>query len=444
MIVRIPTISFALALLPSLAAAQPASTSTPQPSASQASPEAPSFIRLAPPRHDGANVLDPTGLTVTGYLQVQHEWSQLSEDQLQQGGVPYNRDRFLVRRGRIRLDGTWRYASAAIEIDGSTTRGPTFGLRRAEASLLLRSRYAGRPPYVALTAGLTDIPFGYELPSGARNRVFMERSLGSLAYFRGEPDLGVRLSGGVAFFRYALALMNGTPLDDRAGASNTDPTAAKDLVARLGVDVGGERWHLAAGTSFLSGTGFHPGTDASPGGVQWRDLNENSAIDAGELTSVPARAATPSQNFDRWAVGLDVSARLRTRLGWTHVYAEATLASNLDRSVFVADPVSAGTDLRHVSFYVAATQEITRYALVGFRYDYYDGNADFTDSRRGRQVPTSLAVQTLSPVVGAVLPDRARLLFQYDVILDLFARDTRGVPTDLRNNQATLRLQMEF
>jgi hypothetical protein len=41
-----------------------------------------------------------------------------------------------------------------------------------------------------------------------------------------------------------------------------------------------------------------------------------------------------------------------------------------------------------------------------------------------------------------VLPEVARLVFQYDVIVDHLARDTRGVPTDLRNNQWTLRLQV--
>jgi len=51
-------------------------------------------------------------------------------------------------------------------------------------------------------------------------------------------------------------------------------------------------------------------------------------------------------------------------------------------------------------------------------------------------------VRTYSPLIGVVLPQRARLVFQYDFIRDAFARDARGVPTDLRNNQWTLRLQV--
>ena len=56
----------------------------------------------------------------------------------------------------------------------------------------------------------------------------------------------------------------------------------------------------------------------------------------------------------------------------------------------------------------------------------------------------SLAVQTFSPVVGVVLSNNARLLFQYDAIVDTLGRDARGVPTDLANDQWTVRSQVEF
>jgi hypothetical protein len=87
-------------------------------------------------------------------------------------------------------------------------------------------------------------------------------------------------------------------------------------------------------------------------------------------------------------------------------------------------------------------QEITRYGLLGFRTDYYDGNSDAFERRRGSAVPANQSLRSYSPLVGLVLPERARLLFQYDFIVDSLARDNRGVPTGLRNNQWTLRLQV--
>ncbi len=401
-------------------------------------------MRVAPPRYE-TGLLDPVGLVLSGYAQLQYESSQLSENQLQQGGVPYNRDRFVVRRGRIRLDGSWRWATATLELDGSTTRGPFVGVRRAEASFVWRNPAREAPPYLQVSAGLTEIPFGYELPAGVRRRVFMERSLASLAFFRAEPDVGVRVSGGLGFFRYALAAMNGTPLDDRPNAAPLAPTTDKTFLGRLGFDTGRVgRFELSGGASFLAGTGLHAGTDATAPTVLWRDLNENSAIDGGELSAVPGRAASPSVTYGFWAANLDLSARLHTRLGTTHLYGELTVANNLDRGVFPSDPVAAGADVRQLGAYVAFTQEILRWGLVGLRWDYYDANSDFLVTRQGRFVPASLTVQTVSPVVGVNLGDHLRVLFQYDAIVDTLGRDARGVPVDLANDQWTLRTQVDL
>ncbi|AKT40097.1 uncharacterized protein CMC5_042500 [Chondromyces crocatus] len=390
-------------------------------------------------------------------MQSQYESHQDSEDQIQQGGVLLNQDRFLVRRGRLRLDAGWRYVELGLELDGSTTRGPIFGARRAEASLLLRQsdwngeprprgvRQEGGVPLAMITFGLSEIPFGFELVDSARERVFMERSVASLAFFPGEPDVGARLSGGLGFFRYALAVLNGEPVDDRPSRPARDPNAAKDVVARLGIDTRATPgFRVSGGVSALHGTGFHPGQEATKGTLQWRDLNENSAVDPGEVTALPGSAATPSQNFTRWAVGLDLQLRLRTPLGEAMLYGEAGVAQNLDRGLYPADPITAGVDVRHFFYYGAFVQEITRFGIAGFRVDHYNPNADFLDPRGGKLVPTAQGITTLSPVAGLVLPNRARLLFQYDAILDALARDARGVPTDLKNDRWTLRLQVEL
>lgn len=387
----------------------------------------------------------PLGVSISGYVQAQFEAASTSEDQLQQDGSPLNEDRFLVRRARLRVDRVWKYADAAIEIDGNTTRTPTVGFRRAEVSLFVPSARAGDPPIVRVTGGLSEIPFGRELVISPRYRAFMERSAASLAFFPGEPDLGVRVSGGYAFLRYAVALQNGVPVDDRPGHVVREFNAAKDLVARVGVDtkitsaVG-----FVGGVSWLTGTGFHPGTSAQKGGLVWRDLNENNAVDIGETTAIPATAATPSENFSRWAFGADAQVEFASKFGKGRVYGEITVGQNLDRGYFVADPIATGFDARELGWYLALVHDVTRYGLVGFRVDYYDPNADFFDRRRGKLVPTSSSLTTLSPLVGIVLPGNVRLVVQGDFIRDSLARDDRGVPTDLKNDRLTVRLQGEL
>jgi len=75
-------------------------------------------------------------IVVSGYLQAQYESHQDSEDQQPQGGTQLNQNRFLLRRGRIRVTKDWDYAQIVVEVDGNTVRGPAMKLQKAEASLL--------------------------------------------------------------------------------------------------------------------------------------------------------------------------------------------------------------------------------------------------------------------------------------------------------------------
>ncbi len=385
----------------------------------------------------------PVGLRIGGYIQAQYEANQLSEDQLQQGGAPLNQDRFLVRRARLRLDHDWEYVRAALELDGNTVRGVTFGIRRAEASVLYRGNATGgQPPLVMLTLGVMDIPFGYELLEPTRDRPFMERSFGSLSLFPTDQDIGVRVSGGIDFFRYAVAIMNGEPVDNNGFPR--DPNSAKDVLGRLGVDVKTGALSLGGGTSFATGKGFHAGQEAGKNQLVWRDTDQDGSFDNGEIAAVPASGATPSKNFERWALGLDVEAELQTKLGRSKLYAEGFVAQNYDRGVAPADPIVTGIDVREAGGMVAALQDVTRFGLAGFRAGFYNPNFDATETRQGQLLPLSQTIVTLSPLVGLTLKGMAKLLFQYDFVLDNLARDSRGVPADAKNNGWTVRLQVEL
>jgi hypothetical protein len=384
------------------------------------------------------------GVRFSGYVQAQYQRSGLSEDQLQQGGAPLNHNQFLVRRARLRFDRAWDFASASVELDANTVRGPRVGIRRAEAALFYRGNNAPElPPLISLSAGVMDIPFGYELNQSARVRWFMERSTGSLALFPTEPDLGAKLSGAISYFRYAIAFMNGEPLDESGFAR--DPNNNKDAIARFGAEAAPSKHVVVSGgTSFAYGKGFHPGQSATKSAVIWVDSNEDGAQQPGEFFGVPGSAAVASENFERWAIGLDFGASLATKLGRTHLYGEAFVGSNYDRGFAPSNPVTTGTDARQAGGYVALTHELTRYGMFGFRAAVYDPNSDLIETRGGKTLPKLQTVKTFSPLVGLVLPGRARLLCQYDFVRDYLARDEVGVPTDADNDQLTLRLQVEL
>lgn len=409
------------------------------PAQANATPSFPEIVNLEKTAHSRPI---PTGFVISGYLQADYDHSQLSQDQLQQG-VPLNQNEFLLRRGRIRVDQGWDYAVATLELDANTVNGVSVGIRRAEASLFYRGNNGkDLPPLVMLTGGITDPPFGYELLQSARMRVFMERSLASSAFYPTEADAGVKVSGAASFLRYGLSLTNGQPLNNSGFPK--DPNGAKDLTGRVGVVVPATKSiEIVGGTSFATGKGFHAGTDATKTTIQGSDTNGNGFVDPGETTFRPGQAASASQNFSRWLFGLDLGVHLTTKFGDTHVYGELYAASNYDRGYLTADPVVTG-NVRELGGYAAITQQVTRYGLVGFRLSVYDPNSDAFESRAGNFVPKTQTVRTLSPVFGFELPDRARLLFEYDFIHDYLGRDRSGVPTDSRNDTWTARLQVDL
>jgi phosphate-selective porin O/P len=389
-------------------------------------------------------VMPLDGLSFGAYVQAQYETHQDSEDQLLQGGTLGNKDRYSIRRARVSLLGEWEYAAVALEVDANTTSGPQVDLRKAEASLQYRPDRK-KPPMIMATLGQFDTPFGYELVESPRTRWFMERSVLSRAFWPGEPDLGLRLAGALGFFRWTIASINGNPLGESTPYALQDPLAAKDVVFRFGIDASPrEDLQIAGGISATRGKGFHAGTDATKSGLQWVDINGDGMVQLIELQPIIGRAATPSQSFDRWAAGADIRVNARTPIGVTKVYAEIVAAANMDRGLFVADPIAAGADQRELGFYAGVVQEICHYGVVGFRFDMYDPNSDALDKRAGQLLPYSQVITTASPLIGLMLPDgRARLALQYDIIHNGLARDSEGVPTNLKENTLTLRLQVQ-
>jgi hypothetical protein len=381
---------------------------------------------------------------VTGYVQAQYEGHQDSEDQLLQGGALLNQNRFLLRRTRLKVARDWKYGGAMIELDANTVKGPAIGLQHAEVSLAYRNQDA--TPLVQFTMGLFDNPFGREVVESPRERPFMERSFASRAFFPAEPDLGLRISGQAAWFRYSVAVVNGQPLGDRTGYILQDPNSHKDVLGRVGVDVHPlEPLRVIAGASVLNGKGFHPGTDATKGTLAWRDnISEDGVVQLPEIVGLPGLAQQSSKNFDRWLLGVDLGFEVASKFGTTHVYGEFSLGSNMDRNVFVADPTTSGFEFRELGYYIAAHHEFNWGGLVGFRFDQYNPNSDFIDSRFGKSVPQTETVTTYSPLIGFQVPHKARLVAEYDIVRDSMARDEFGVPTDRKNNVWTIRLQGEL
>jgi hypothetical protein len=398
-------------------------------------------VEQAPPEVLSARL----GLSLTGYLQA--DWvvaNQLSQDQLSTSNAPLNQNQFYIRRARLRAAVDRWWVAGLVEFDGNTVNGTQARLIGAEASLKWPPERGNPLPLLMATVGLFKIPFGYEVGQSDRERLFLERSTAERGLFPGEYDAGARLQGGWRFVRYALAVMDGEPIGEKAFALH-DPNNAKDIVGRIGVDtpIVPAVW-VAGGFSGLSGKGFHAGTAASKATLQWNDRNGNGVLDPGETVAVPGVAATPSQNFSRFGFGADLRVGVNEPgLGATVLGGEVYWAKNLDRGILPADPISFGRDYRELGVYVGVTQDLGPHAQAGVRYDFYNPDADSVNTVMGATTPAALSYQTLA-LAAALRASSGRLIAEFDLNRNHNGRDAQGNPTNLRDNAFTLRGEVSF
>jgi hypothetical protein len=417
----------------------------------------------------------PLALKITGYAHV--DWAlvrQSSQDEITQDGQPLNEKRFLLRRARLRAERDQGLFHGAFEIDANTIQSLQLRPVNAEASFKWPAQrpYARTPwavdpsgardpagdgpveivapppsdePWFMVTAGLFRTPFGFEAPESERERPWLERSTVTNALFPQSFDLGLRVVGGFRFVRYTLGIMNGDPIGSRAFPGR-DPNESKDLVFRVGgASAVTDGFRIEGGLSGVTGRGFHRGQPASKDLLQWSDINGNGAIDdVSDLVPIPGSPATPSSSFKRFAVGADlrVAATLPV-LGDLHVRGEIMRGQNIDRGIFVSDPVVATRDQRQLGYYVGVSQEVTRWALVAVRCDRYDPDADAREREPFALVPRDLSQSTWS-FSAAARTRAARLVAQYDHRQNALGRDASGRPTTLADDAFTLRAEVRF
>jgi hypothetical protein len=388
----------------------------------------------------------PVAVRLSGYIQadsVLHDGS--SQDEVDpSNGAPLNQTRYLIRRARLHLDIDHARMSGSLELDANTVNGPAAGLIDAEVTVNARAADASGRAWGNATIGLLRTPWGYEVSQRDQDRFFLERSSVSRALFPGVFDLGVRLRAGWRFIDVQIAMVNGDPLGDRAFPVQ-DPNHAKDIVGRLGVSGGRGRVAFAAGLSGLSGTGFHRGTPETKDVLVWRDQNEDGIVQLSEIQVIPGSAATPSQDFHRFALGADARVRIALpRLGPLEIFGEAVWASNLDRGLAPADPVATGRDLRERGWVAGFVQPLGQWFAVGGRYDRYDPDADASEQRALVVVPVDAHYATWTATAAWRWTELDRIVVEYQHLTNPLGRTASGLPATLGGETVVVRGQLAW
>lgn len=386
-----------------------------------------------------------TRLVVRGLAQVDAILaSQASFDELDAStGQPLNEQAVALRRARVRLEASrWLFA-LHLELEASTSAG--LSVRPSAADVSARWPLEGVVPLVELRAGLLRVPFGLEVRSvDALERLFFEPTVMAQALFPGAYDLGVRLTGGWRFLRYDVAVMNGEPAGEKTFPA-MDPHAGKDVLGRLGVAARRQRVGLAGGVSTLWGAGFHAGSPATKDTLAWRDVNEDGKVQSTELQVVGGLPATPSKSFRRFALGADAEVTVDVpMLGRLAASGEVLWASNLDRGLFVADPVATGQDVRELGWSLVLTQQLPLGFTAGVRLDGYLPDADAAEQQGAVRVPVDSRLTTWSVVAGWRWRRTVRLLAEYRHQTNALGRGLDGAPATLGSDRLALRAEVAF
>lgn len=324
---------------------------------------------------------DPHEIKITGYLQTQFQKAQQPGVSSFSGGdFSGNSDsRFMIRRGRLKIDRVDKYSSIVFQIDATQD-----GVQLMDAFIQLK-----HPDYKSFNflAGLFNRPFGYSIVYSSGYRDFPERARVFQTLMPRERDIGAMIGYHpqkiAKFLTVELAVVNGS------GKNAKDYDGKKDIIGNVGFkfdNFPGNKLHLCFGGSFYDGS-----------------VRSNTSTHY--LPVKDGYAAYKSDDFvgkslKRVYYGVNLQLQYDNTFGITTLKTEyvagtqpGVAAAGPDKLLGTYASQSFGTqplgDLYERSFngyYVWFTQQIARTKLTALlAYDVYDPNTKASGSIIGRK-----------------------------------------------------------
>jgi hypothetical protein len=380
---------------------------------------------------------DPHDIKITGYLQTQFQQAQSAGVSSFSGGdfAANSDNRFIIRRGRLKIDRVDKYSSIVFQIDATQN-----GINLMDAFIQLQ-----QPDHneLRLTAGLFNRPFGYSIVYSSGYRDFPERPRVFQTIMPRERDIGAMLTyQPLKFLNADLAIVNGSGLYAR------DYDSKKDIIGNLSFkfdSLANRKLQIGFGGSFYKGS-VRSDTESFYSGDENGFTKNTDAVHKGA-------------NLKRNYFGANVQLQYKQPLGLSTLKAEYVSGTQpgVAASVSVSGPLASqsftvqpATDLylrNFTGYYIWFTQQISKTkfnALVA--YDVYDPNNKLKEDQIGSGNNTTagdIKFRTLGYGLTYLLNPRVKLTAYNERVINA-ATQLEGYQSDIKDDVFTLRLQYRW
>ena len=337
------------------------------------------------------DVLTFKKLKFSGYVQARYQYTD-STPPLSQ---------FSVRRARLKAEYQGDWARFMLQLDAM---GGADFIRDAEAAL--SEPFSGKQ-YLSLTAGLTKVPFGVEVPVSSVDREFPERSRAARSFFPGERDRGVKLTFHYKFLWAYAGIFDGN-FTQMVGYTTKDNDTEKDVTMRVMADF---RW-IAIGASGVVGQTLKPADVVTGSAARYLPRNRIGFDAQLYLDLFPFGGTALVGEFvagtSYWVNGVERPGQ--TALGW----------------------------------YVLLVQNILQHEQIAVRYDFFDPATGTVNKPDGAD-PTKPAglnqIHTIGFLATHYFDDVFKLSLVYELPIVFVSGQGDVAP---RQNLFTVQMQAKF
>jgi len=382
----------------------------------------------------------------TGYIQPQFQATQTKGAHSFNGGdfAPNVNNRFMLRRGRLRLD------YARMNKNDQISLYFVFQFDGSERGVFIRDFWGrifeNKWQVFSFTAGMFARPFGYEVNLGSADRESPERGRMSQTLMKVERDLGAmvsfeprRIDHPLHYLKIDAGFFNGPGLN-----ATQDNDSYKDFITRAS-------WkpYPLTKTFFISG-----GLSYFNGGLfqNTKYTYEIAKDAAGKQFVVDSADDNVGRKAPRKYYGADM------QLKWKHTYGATELRLEYWRGKQTASASTTETPaaLLQEPYYVRKFDGAFVYLLqnivnshhqLGIKYDWYDPNTEVKGEEIGKAGnninATNIKYTTVSVGYNYAINENVRLMLWYDFIKNE-STSLAAYTGDIKDNVFTMRLQFRF